>query len=187
GRRLKEYQRNAVRELGGEVIYWTYDPLVARNAHLNFNRLGARVAEYVEDMYGITDSVLHGGIPTDRFVVAWPTRDDEIDEHLAESGRVLASSDCRDAPIVNADWIDGAVGASILPHCLRVEVPGDGEALLVSSSDDARRWRHSVRQSLQWCLRAGYSVVAFDIDEQSAHGYYLMTKTTRAPSPGLRL
>ena len=49
-----------------DVIYWTFDPLVARNAHLNFNRLGVRLAEYVDDMYGITDSVLHGGMATDR-------------------------------------------------------------------------------------------------------------------------
>ena len=34
--------------LGAVVIYWTYDPLVARNAHLNFNVFGVRVAEYVE-------------------------------------------------------------------------------------------------------------------------------------------
>src|SRR5947209_3650376 len=61
GRRLKEHQRTMVRELGASVIYWTFDPLVARNAHLNFNRLGVRLAEYVENMYGVTDSVLQGG------------------------------------------------------------------------------------------------------------------------------
>src|SRR5215204_2057215 len=53
GRRLKEHQRSLVRELGASVIYWTYDPLVARNAHLNFNRLGVRATEYAKDMYGI--------------------------------------------------------------------------------------------------------------------------------------
>ena len=41
GRRLKEFQRQAVAKLGATVIYWTYDPLVARNAHLNFNVFGA--------------------------------------------------------------------------------------------------------------------------------------------------
>ena len=56
GRRLKEEQRKVVRELGGDVIYWTFDPLVGRNAHLNLNKLGVRVSEYVVDMYGITDS-----------------------------------------------------------------------------------------------------------------------------------
>jgi len=34
---------------------------VARNAHLNFNVFGVRAAEYVEDMYGETESPLHQG------------------------------------------------------------------------------------------------------------------------------
>ena len=71
GRALKEHQRRAVRELGVDVIYWTYDPLVARNAHLNLDVFGVRVVEYVEDMYGETDSDLHRGIGTDRLIVAW--------------------------------------------------------------------------------------------------------------------
>src|SRR5580765_6451652 len=66
GRRLKEFQRMAVRKHGAEVIYWTYDPLVARNAHLNFNVLGVHASEYVQDMYGDTDSELHRAIGTDR-------------------------------------------------------------------------------------------------------------------------
>src|SRR3954453_23974488 len=118
GRRLKEYQRQFVRELGASVIYWTFDPLVARNAHLNFNRLGVRLTEYVEDMYGVTDSVLHGGMATDRLVVAWPTRDDEIDAGIAEAERTLDSADCRQSPIATAEWIAGAAGAAILPHCI---------------------------------------------------------------------
>src|SRR5690606_28979184 len=72
GTRLKAYQREAVARLGVEVIYWSFDPLMARNAHLNLNRLGARVAEYVEDMYGATGSTLHAGLGTDRLVVVWP-------------------------------------------------------------------------------------------------------------------
>jgi predicted GNAT superfamily acetyltransferase len=191
GRRLKEYQRTVVRERGGEVIYWTYDPLVARNAHLNFNRLGVRLAEYAEDMYGITDSVLHGGIPTDRLVVAWPTRDDDVKMRVAEAARTLASGDCTDGPVVTPDWIERAAGASILPHCLRVEIPADAEAILTQSRDEAREWRMRVRQSLQWCLSAGYLISAVEIDDrvnlseatdaptESSHAYYLMTKPAR--------
>ena len=76
GRRLKLYQRSLVAELGVTQILWTFDPLVARNAHLNLNALGARVIDYVPDMYGAdTGSTLHQGIGTDRFVVAWEVRD----------------------------------------------------------------------------------------------------------------
>jgi chorismate synthase len=182
GRRLKEHQRSVVRELGAAVIYWTYDPLVARNAHLNFNRLGARLAEYVEDMYGITDSVLHGGLPTDRLVVAWPTHDDEIEQRLADAERTLSSADCRQSPIATAEWIAGAAGAAILPHCVRVQIPADAERLLIDSPESATTWRYDVRAALQWGLSAGYTITAFGLEPGATCGYYLMTKAAR-PSP----
>lgn len=72
GTRLKLYQRELLLPLGVEVVEWTYDPLEARNAHLNLNRLGAEVVEYVEDMYkGEMGSELARGIGTDRFIVSW--------------------------------------------------------------------------------------------------------------------
>lgn len=62
GRALKKFQRETVLALGIKTMYWTYDPQVARNAHLNLNVLGAQVTEYVPDMYGPG---------TDRFIVRW--------------------------------------------------------------------------------------------------------------------
>jgi predicted GNAT superfamily acetyltransferase len=176
GRRLKEHQRRAVRDLGAEVIYWTSDPLVARNAHLNFNRLGVRLAEYVDDMYGITGSALHGGVPTDRLIVAWPTGDDEIGRRLADAERVLASVDCRQAPVATVDWIERAGGATILPHCLRVEIPLDAERLLAVAPDEAALWRDRVRRSMRWALGCGYTASAFFADASAGAGYYLMTR-----------
>lgn len=182
GRKLKEHQRQMVRGFGASVIYWTFDPLIARNAHLNFNRLGVRLAEYVVDMYGITDSVLHGGVPTDRLVVAWPTHDEEIDQLLIEAERASVSGDCQQAPIVTPEWIGGAAGATILPHHVRVEIPADGESLLLEAPDEAVVWRKLVRCGLQWALGAGYSVSAFSLAEDADRGYYLMTKVVRPSS-----
>jgi predicted GNAT superfamily acetyltransferase len=179
GRRLKDAQRKVVRAVGGEVVYWTFDPLIARNAHLNFNRLGARLAEYVVDMYGITDSPLHGGIPTDRIIVAWPTSDAEIDERLKEAARTLGSEDALSAQIVSGDWIEETEGASILPHSVRVETPLDGERLMLNADPSALQWRESVRRALVWATGMGYSVSAFAYDRDAARGYYLMTKGPR--------
>jgi len=67
-------------------------------------------------------------------------------------------------------------GADVLPHCLRVEIPADAEALLMDAPEEAARWRADVRRSLQWCLAAGYSIAAFHPDEESNRGFYLMTK-----------
>jgi predicted GNAT superfamily acetyltransferase len=179
GRRLKEYQRQVVRELGGVVIYWTYDPLVARNAHLNFNRLGISVAEYVEDMYGTTDSVLHGGISTDRLVVAWPTHNDEIEVRLREAQRTSDSTDCRSGPVVTSEWISSAEGATILPHCVRVEIPVDAETLFATEPETAASLRQSVRRGLLWGLATGYAISGFYTDDERQHAYYLLTRQSR--------
>lgn len=179
GRRLKERQRQVVRELGGSVIYWTFDPLMAKNAHLNFNRLGARVAMYVEDMYGTTDSVLHGGMATDRLIVAWATRDQEIDENLVETHRIYASIDCRHGPVVTDELMAEMAGVAILPHCVRIEIPADAEALLREAPSEALGWRSRVRCAMQWAIAAGYAVTAFYFDEDVGRGYYLMTRSTR--------
>ena len=59
-------------------MYWTYDPLVGKNAHLNLNRLGVKIREYVPDLYRAdTASDLHSGLGTDRFIVLWNLRTPE--------------------------------------------------------------------------------------------------------------
>ena len=84
GRMLKEAQRAELARRGVERISWTFDPLVAKNAYLNLNRLGARVVAYVPNMYGTTTSPLHYGIATDRLVVS-------VDTHAGAPARRLRS------------------------------------------------------------------------------------------------
>ena len=181
GRMLKEYQRDAVRALGGAVIYWTYDPLVARNAHLNFNKLGVCVAEYVEEMYGDTDSELHRGLGTDRFVVAWPVVRHESEAHALAS-RTLASdtSDAvRGAPVLNPDLGDGtvpdiAVVEKTRPRYVRVAIPRDIAAVQSHSLAFAGRWRQSTRRAFQWALARGYAVRGVYADNGGEWSYYVL-------------
>ena len=154
GRRLKEEQRQTVRQLGADVIYWTYDPSVARNAHLNFNRLGVRLAEYVEDMYGITDSVLHGGIATDRVIVAWPTHDAEISAAARRGGqwgRAPTAGSLRSRPAIGSTG--GGCGHSAVLHSRG----GPAQRRSVAASLAARSGRLALRGSTpdQWGLTAG--------------------------------
>ncbi len=87
GRMLKEYQRDTLAELGVRRMFWSFDPLMAKNAYFNFNRLGASVVEYVPDMYGTTASPLHLGLPTDRIVVTTSTSAVEADRHPSRNGQ----------------------------------------------------------------------------------------------------
>src|SRR3990172_13027024 len=52
GKRLKLYQRDVLLPIEVVDVRWTFDPLVAHNANLNLNALGAEIERYVPHMYG---------------------------------------------------------------------------------------------------------------------------------------
>ena len=173
GRALKEFQREAARSTGAESMYWSYDPLVARNAHLNFNRLGVRVAEYVEDMYGVSESELHRGLGTDRFIVAWPLREG-VGGRGSPVGDV-APAEWRDAPTI-AEHL-AARGDASAP-VLRVEIPSDIVRLRDERPREAAQWRASTRRAFQWALANGYEVVCFLPGEE--RGSYVLARAGAA-------
>jgi predicted GNAT superfamily acetyltransferase len=176
GRRLKEFQREALLRLGVGVIYWTFDPLVARNAHLNFNRLGVRVTEYVIDMYGSdTDSALHQGLGTDRFIVAWEiaTRAAPAAPHRPETtstATVVNASDGDGLPAMPS-FCDGPAAAA-----LRVEIPLEIDKVQQASLALAGRWRATTRAALTWALAHGYDVAGFSRDTEAERGYYILVQ-----------
>ena len=173
GRRLKEFQRDAARAIGATAIYWSFDPLVARNAHLNFNRLGVRVAEYVEDMYGASTSELHRGLGTDRLVVAWPVTEGARNQ---ASGTAVAPNAVPPswplAPVAPADLT--TLGATP-PPVLRVEIPSDIMKLRDEDPNGAATWRATTRRAFQWALANGYAVTRFLPGE--ARGSYVLERT----------
>src|ERR1700719_4135453 len=71
GRMLKLFQREEALGRGIRLVEWTFDPLELNNAHFNLNRLGAICRRYIKDLYGVTTSPLHRGIPTDRLGAEW--------------------------------------------------------------------------------------------------------------------
>ena len=77
GARLKWAQRARVVAEGRRFIRWTWDPMQARNAHFNLNRLGVVVRSYAENYYGTDYSTVTGkfgerlGLDSDRLVAEW--------------------------------------------------------------------------------------------------------------------
>jgi predicted GNAT superfamily acetyltransferase len=71
GRMLKLFQREEALAREIRTVEWTFDPLEVKNAHFNLNRLGAICRRYIPNLYGVTTSPLHRGIPTDRLVAEW--------------------------------------------------------------------------------------------------------------------
>ena len=71
GRRMKLEQRRKAMDRGINLIEWTFDPLELKNAYFNLERLGAIARRYIPNVYGVSSSPLHRGMPTDRLVAEW--------------------------------------------------------------------------------------------------------------------
>lgn len=176
GRRLKEYQRDTLRAIGVSVIYWTFDPLVAKNANLNFNKLGVRAVEYVRDMYGAdTDSALHSGVGTDRLIVAWDIRvpskpkPEERDPQQRFPG-------CTDVQIINAERTTHVSRITYHSPFLRIQIPLDIQRVQAESLETAAAWREGSREAFLKSMAAGYEVSGFYPDRDKNAGYYVMTR-----------
>lgn len=178
GRRLKLFQRDLLRPLGVDRMFWTYDPLVAKNAYLNIVRLGARPTEYVIDMYGAdTHSALHGGIGTDRFVVAW----DLTREGGANTRATGEDGDARDAPIANALAFDAArrTGpAAELPDVdvVRIEVPADIDAVIARDISTAASLRESTRRAFTHYMDRNYRITGFSHLMPDDRYFYILSR-----------
>jgi predicted GNAT superfamily acetyltransferase len=85
GRRLKLFQRQDAIKRGIPLVEWTFDPLEPKNAHFNLVRLGAVVRRYIPDCYGVTNSPLHAGLPTDRLVAEWWLDSERVRGILADN------------------------------------------------------------------------------------------------------
>ncbi len=85
GRSIKWAQRNDALLRGFDLIEWTFDPLEIKNAFLNIERLGAIARRYNINQYGVSNSPLWGGLPTDRLIAEWWVRSQRV-ERLAGGG-----------------------------------------------------------------------------------------------------
>lgn len=130
GRRIKSHQRTWAVEHGVDRITWTFDPLVARNAHFNLTVLGARVVAYLENHYGAMDDGVNRADESDRLLVEWD----------------LLRPSPAPPPAADAD--------------ATVTIPGDVESLRARDPGEAARWRRTVRRELSEPMNAGVMRIA---------------------------
>ncbi|HET9211160.1 MAG TPA: hypothetical protein VFR03_12215 [Thermoanaerobaculia bacterium] len=169
GTRLKLYQRDLLLPTGVEEVRWSFDPLEARNAHLNFNHLGAEVAEYVENLYeGEEGSELFAGIGTDRFILSWKIASDRVERALADRRAGAGEPFCA-APAANPG---AAVGDLPDAPRVRIEIPESIQDLKAERPDLGMAWRESTRRAFQHYLGLGYRVEAFYRDAGERRCWY---------------
>jgi predicted GNAT superfamily acetyltransferase len=145
GAQLKWAQRARALGEGRDFIKWTFEPMRARNAHFNLNRLGVVIREYAVNFYG-TDYSLDpaekgsglNGMDSDRLFASWEL----------SSPRVEAF----------AQRMDDDPGVAERT----IEIPADFSALLKSDPEAAKREVSRVREEFLRALSDGYICRAFD-------------------------
>lgn len=180
GRELKLEQRRACLAMGIDLMEWTFDPLVAVNARLNFRGLGVVVEEYAVNVYGDSISPLHRGAPTDRFIAQWRMRSPRVEAVLGGAGAPEGGDPWRDVPCVNAvgrqdDWLisSGCDLARREPR-LAVVIPPRFTEMLERQPGAARAWRMASRDIFSAYLLGGYRVIDFSFEPGADRGTYLL-------------
>jgi len=106
----------------------------------------------VENMYGDSNSTLHAGLGTDRFVAEWRLADVRV-------ARVVAG-------------LETAGGESSSRSPVRVEIPADIYEVLERAPREAEQWRARTRSAFRQHLAQGYRVTTFSRDPASGRCFY---------------
>jgi len=159
GRALKFAQRDEAIRRGLACIEWTFDPLRAKNAFFNIERLGAIARRYLPDHYGPVESRLQQGLPSDRLVAEW----------WLLSPRVLR------ALLGEPPRPDGKKAAA------QVSWTSDIGQLAETKPERARAVQLAVRERLQEYLGASLAITGFVRAERENR--YLLDLETEADLP----
>ena len=166
GARLKWSQRERALQEGKRYIKWTWDPMQARNAYFNLNRLGVVVTSYAENFYGtdyVTSPTLQPaetaatapGIDSDRLFADW---------HL-DSRRVVQLA--KTSSVASADAAGPAGSQRVDPQTeLRpnatIDIPTDWTKLCKENPVQAKLEQLRVRGEFQDAFAAGLVAARFE-------------------------
>ena len=155
---LKQHQRAWALNHGLDLVSWTFDPLVRRNAYFNLSKLGAELSEYHIDFYGQMNDGLNAGDESDRAVVRW---------QLNSSRAVAAGQQRLEEPDIPSLISDGGtivldenseepIFSDVRGDVLLCRIPKDIVALRQTNPDLALEWRKALRDSLGAAISDGY-------------------------------
>ncbi|WP_243292050.1 GNAT family N-acetyltransferase [Bacillus sp. FJAT-47783] len=183
GARLKQEQKEIAREMGYDLVVWTYDPLETRNAYLNLSKLQTICSTYVEDCYGEMGDNLNKGLPSDRFKVEW-----WINSTHVKNQHPIPISQTK----FQFRWektVDGLPKLKNVEHDLKsnfdydtsifVPVPANIQHIKKVNHALAMDWRLKTRNIFQTLFAKGYAAVSLKKSaDESVHYYLLVQKNT---------
>ncbi len=108
GAKLKWAQREKSLEKGVKFIKWTFQPIQARNAFFNLEKLGAIIKHYEPNFYGTDystqiDSTKNIGLDSDRLFAEWHLENEKV-EALSNGEIFRETAEIKKRVELNFDW-----------------------------------------------------------------------------------
>ena len=188
GFELKKAQWQMVRQQGLDLITWTYDPLLSRNAYLNIARLGAVCNTYKRNEYGEMTDDLNAGVASDRFQVDWWINTTRVYRHMDVDNRVrlgLKNYQEAQAQILYTPETDVNSGLLLSPKqysspsnkLTLLQIPSNYHTLRDADTALAQDWRFFTREIFEESFKAGYIITDFIYEhvEGKAQSFYVLT------------
>ncbi|ADR37152.1 GCN5-related N-acetyltransferase [Oceanithermus profundus DSM 14977] len=171
---LKRYQRRWALERGYDLVTWTFDPLLTKNARFNLGKLGAWAGRYFPDFYGLRTG-LYAGIPADRLLISWELEHPRVRERLE---RIPPPPEPEGEPLAltRGEGLGLVPERLLTPSAPRVylEVPPDLDALKASDLGLAEAWRLFTREAFTWAFAHGYRAV--DLARRGPRVFYQLER-----------
>ncbi len=182
GYRLKLAQRDIAMKQAIRLVTWTFDPLLAANAHLNIRKLGAVVQRFSANYFGLTEG---DQLRSDRLVVEWWVTQRRVKMRVRGGGSQLNLQQYLGAraPIVNralasGEWLQPRAMTALPGSTFAlVEIPGDFISLEAADRALADEWRRHIRELFTQIFAAGYIITDFvsELFDGRRRSFYLLS------------
>lgn len=188
GVKLKIAQREDAISRGIDLITWTFDPLQARNAYLNLNKLGAIACSYTINLYGEeSSSELHGGLGTDRLLAEWWLVSDKVKSVLDDTPDVTEKKHIKGINInrTRRNEQDLLVpiesDLTLTNDVLLLEIPDNIENIKKLNMQIGHRWREHVQKALIHYFDSGYyiSFLKIEREKDTRRTYYVLERLAK--------
>jgi len=176
GKKLKWAQRDNALKMGFDLVAWTTDPLIARNANLNIHSLGAVAQKYFTEYYQEIPALsIAPSIPMDRFLMEWPIASSRVEERRRREINIKAVDEMPRA-LKAKDFDPGIADVpnmNLKDDQLLVEIPTNIHEMAQNHIERVRGWRVALRSVMLHYFRLGYAAVDFNF---ARHAYFVLKK-----------
>jgi predicted GNAT superfamily acetyltransferase len=177
---LKQKQREISLNRGFDLIAWTFDPIIARNAYFNLSKLGVICRNYKVNYYGSMDDAINFGWETDRVIAEWLLKENLEELRL----RVLKGSDSAHLAIKTGDMNGWPIcldwNIDLGADTVLVEIPRDIVNMKKVNAEEANRWRMATREIFQAYFGSGFA--AIDLVKRNDRIFYVIKKAGLPPN-----